>query len=181
MSEGKAHRILSSIELMDTATKTVVEMVEAVFHIEDLYQLSRTNSFIALNFSQLVTNIDYCIFCYLSHIAGASKEQNAGITPAGGTAILSEISSLMGIKQGEPLFENSPSGLLLSISNCFKIQSAKIDLMLDVNVFGTFMQTSGAALIARDAVNAVLGAGQTVVNAGTQIAAKTLPLAMAGA
>ncbi|MCJ7559275.1 hypothetical protein MUO79_01490 [Candidatus Bathyarchaeota archaeon] len=54
---SKASKLLANITTADLMTKELVEMVEAIFHIEDLYDLSRKNSFLALNFFQL---IKYC-------------------------------------------------------------------------------------------------------------------------
>jgi hypothetical protein len=149
MSE-KANKLLNAIGSFDIVTRQLVEMVEAIFHVEDLFTLARNNSFIALNFFQLITNIDYVLFLGMCH------DKDQPILPA---------NILAGNQTPYP---NTLEGILLAISQCFKIQATKMDTLIDVSVITAFMQGTGAAQIAQDAVNAFLGASKEIVNVGTK-------------
>jgi hypothetical protein len=160
MSE-KASKLLNTIGSFDIVTKQVVEMVEAIFHVEDLFTLARNNSFIALNFFQLLANIDYVLFVGMCH------DMKQKITPVGGTNLGAELGSIItGV--GGASFDNNLEGVLLAISNCFKIQAAKMDANIDVYMLSAFAQGTGMAQVAQDAVNAFLGASREVVNVGTK-------------
>jgi hypothetical protein len=153
---------LSKIDMFDIATRQLIEMVEAVFHIEDLFELSKRNSFIALNFFQLITNIDYVIFVGMCH------DPKQKITPAGGSSLSTELQSIF--VGGASSFPNTLEGVFLAISHCFQIQAAKMDALIDVNVVTAFMQGTGAAQIAQDAVKAFATGGMDIMKMASKAA-----------
>jgi len=160
----KTARVLSLINAADLATGQIVEMVEKIFHVEDMFVLAKKNSFLALNFFELVCNIDYCLI------------SPNPVVPVGTsvTGIMGLGTNLLGIQGGE--FEHSPMGKLAAVAECFKIQAAKMNDMITTDTVSAFMQGTGAAQIAQDAVNAFLAGGLMVAKEGV----KMLP-AVAGA
>ena len=152
---GKASKLLANIAVADLMTKDLVEMVEAIFHIEDLYELARKNSFIALNFFQLIVNLDYVIL------------KPDAVMPVGSGSLLGENISTK--------YEFSLKGKLNAIAECFRLQASKMDSMINADTLTAFMQGTGAAQIAQDAVNALLGGGMMVAKE----AIKALPAAAA--
>lgn len=155
----KASRLLANISAADIMTRELVEMVEAIFHIEDLYELARKNSIIALNFWQLICNIDYCIL---------SPGQ---MQPAGETNVMSELLELVGVSGTAYPF--TIKGKMAAIAECFKIQATKMNVLIDTNIVKQIIDATGAAQIAQDAINAFLGGGMLVAKE----AIKALPLA----
>ena len=159
---SEKNKWLNIIGAVDEGTRSIVEMVEAIFHIEDLFTLAKNNSFIALNFYQMIANIDYVLFVAMTH------DINQKIQPAGETNLAAEVGSVLTGTGAQ--FPNTLEGTLLAISHCFKIQAAKMDTLIDVNVLKDFMQGTGAAQIAQDACNALLN--------GAGALAKAIPLAV---
>ena len=148
LSEQAHSKWLKVIGDTNIGVRQVVELVEAIFHIEDMYQLSRANSFLALNFFQLINNIGYCITLFLSRT-------NQDISPAGGIGTLAEGNyTLSG--GGASSFPNTVQGLMMAISHCFQIQANKMDAMITTDLVSAWMSATGAAQIASDAVNACL-------------------------
>lgn len=168
--DGRA-KWLASIGAVDIGVREIVEMVEAIFHIEDLYELSKRNTFLALNFFQLICNIDYVIFVGMCH------DPKQGIQPAGETNIGAEIASIL-VGTGAP-FPNTIEGVLLAISHCFKIQCAAVMAMVTTTTLSDFMQGTGIASVVSDALNALLTGAQGLTNLGKS-AGEALPL-LAGA
>jgi hypothetical protein len=162
----KASKLLAGITTADLMTKQVVEMVEAIFHIEDLYQLSKGNSFLALNFFQLITNIDYIILT------------PGEMRPAGASDTAGELLALIGVK-GQ-VFPFTIQGKIAAIAECFKIQADKMDKMVSVEQLTAFMQGTGAAQIAQDAINSFTKGGMAILQDLTKGASQALPL-VAGA
>lgn len=155
------NRMLEAIGALDLGTRTIVEMLEAIFHIEDLYELAKGNSFIAMNFVQLVTNIDYCL------LVGMVHDKNQPIQPAGETNLGAELGSVI-VGSGAQ-FPNTIEGVILAISHCFKIQAAKMDTLIDVNVVSAFMQGSGAAQIAQDTIKSFSNAGMQILKSAEKV------------
>jgi len=155
----KATDLLANISAADMMTRELVEMVEAIFHIEDLYELARRNSIIALNFWQLICNIDYCIL------------SPGSMQPAGETNIMAEVLELVGI--AGTAYPFNIKGKMAAIAECFKIQAMKMNVLIDTNIVKQIIDATGAAQIAQDAVNAFLGGGMLVAKE----AVKALPLA----
>jgi len=158
----KTSNLLANISAADIMTRELVEMVEAIFHIEDLYVLAQRNSIIALNFWQLICNIDYCIL---------SPGQ---MQPAGETNVMSEVLEFIGVTG--TAFPYNIKGKIAAVAECFKIQAVKMNALIDTNIIKQIIDATGAAQIAQDAVNAFLGGGMMVAKEAT----KALPL-MAGA
>ena len=150
----KTAKILSLVSAADLATGQIVEMVEKIFHVEDMFTLAKKNSFVALNFFQLVCNIDYCLI------------SPNPVTPVGtsATGLAAIGTNLLGIEGGQ--FTNSPMGKLAAVAECFKIQAAKMNDMITTDTISSFMQGTGAAQIAQDAVNALLSGGIMLATGG---------------
>lgn len=147
MAMSRASKLLQKINTADLATRELVEMIEAVFHIEDLFTLARANSFIALNFFELICNLDYVIF------------SPTEVMPVG-TDTTGLIGAMDWIVGGSTYkFPLSLTGKLAAVAFCFKLQATKLDSMLTGDVLTAFMQGTGAAQIAQDAVNAMLKGG----------------------
>ena len=155
-------RSLDAISAIDEGTRTLIEMVEAIFHIEDLFELSKGNSFIALNFFQLMSNIDYVL------LVGMTHDKKQPISPAGSTSIAGEIAEVT--YGGGNTYENNLEGVVLALSQCFKIQANKMNALIDVNAISAFMQGTGAAQIAQDAVNAFAQGGMKILESASKAA-----------
>jgi hypothetical protein len=162
-------KALANLQNIDLMTGELVETVEKIFHIEDLFKLSQKNSFLALNFFQLMCNIDYVILT------------PGRAAPVGSTNISAEILELLFGFQGID-YPFSLRGKLAAVAECFRVQASKMDALISVDVITAFMQGTGAAQIAQDAVNAFLGAGTTAVNTavsgggkGGKVASSILP------
>ena len=159
----RASKLLANISAADIMTRELVEMVEAIFHIEDLYTLAQRNSIIALNFWQLICNIDYVIL------------QPGQMNPAGETNVLSEVLEFIGVTG--TAFPYTVKGKIGAVAECFKIQATKMNTLIDTNLIKQVIDATGAAQIAQDALNAFLGGGMMVAKE----AVKALPLMAAGA
>lgn len=152
---------MTDVSVADVVVRELIEMVEAIFHIEDLYELARKNSFIAVNFFQLMTNLDYVILTPIKKIR-----------PVGSGTILGEnVATEFNVDQDGLL-----KAKLGAVAECFRLQAAKMDSMINSEVLGNFMQGTGAAQIAQDAVNALLSGGMMVAKEGV----KALPVAAVG-
>ena len=154
-----------TIDTADIITKQIVEMIEAIFHIEDIFTLAKGNSFIAMNFLQLICNLDYVIFT------------PTDMSPAGSdaTGLIGAAENVLGI--GGKSFKLSPEGKLAAIAECFRIQANKMDTMITIDQATAFLQGTGAAQIAQDAINAFLKGGGQITSALAQAA----PVLAAGA
>jgi hypothetical protein len=154
-AEQQKNKLLQAIGAMDEGTRTIVEMVEAIFHIEDMFTLARGNSFIAMNFMELMNNINYCL------LVGMLHDDKINISPVGGENIPTEVGNVLGL--GAYQFPNTVKGTVLSVAYCFKIQAAKLNTLIDVNVLTAFMQGSGAAQIAQDTIKSFSNAGISII------------------
>lgn len=157
----KASRLLNAVTTFDIVTKQLVETVEAIFHIEDLFTLAKGNSFVALNYFQLICNLDYVIFTPIPALP-------VGIADTG---IGADILYFFGISGSETRYPLTLKGKLAAIAECFRLQSIKMDKMITTDTLTAFMQGTGAAQIAQDAVNALLKGG-----GGGELAKAALPL-----
>jgi hypothetical protein len=156
MSEGS--KALAVIGAADLATAQVVEMIEKIFHIEDLFTLAKANSFIALNFWELVCNLDYVIL---------SPTEVTPIGEADQGAIPSFLENVLGT--GGHTFKLSARGKLAAVAECFRLQALKLDALITTDVISAFMQGTGAAQIAQDAINAFANTGMQVLKMGSGI------------
>ena len=163
------NRWLDKIRSGDEATKMIVESIEAVFRIEDMFTLARSNTFIALNFMQLICNLDYVIFT-------PTEASPVGTATTGAVNIIRGTFSIADEK-----FDFSIKGKLAAIAYCFKIQAAKLDTMITTETLSAFMQGTGAAQIAQDTAKALLNGGLDILKGTVQGAQQALPLLAAGA
>lgn len=141
----KGSEFMKKVNAADIIMGQIVEMLEGVFHIEDMYSLARQNSFIALNFMELICNLDYVIFT-------PTEMAPAGATMSDG--LIGAAQNIIGI--GGKTFRLTPQGKLAAIAECFRVQAVKLDSMITNDLITTFMQGTGAAQIAQDAVSAFL-------------------------
>jgi hypothetical protein len=151
-------KALAMVNTADIATGQLVEMIEKVFHIEDLFTLARANSFIALNFWELICNIDYCIL------------SPTEVTPVGASsqgAIPSIIENVIGVSGSS--YKLSAKGKIASIAECFRLQALKMDALITTDVISAFMQGTGAAQIAQDAINAFANGGMQILKMGAGV------------
>lgn len=146
MSEQKVEamkKAFDTLKLIGAGTREVVETVEAIFHIEDFYELAKRNSFIGLNFYQMMCNINAVII-------SPFPVSIPGDTISGG--LLGGIEDIL-IGGGSIAYKPTIRGKLMAISACFRAQAKKMDDLIDVNIIASFMQGTGAAQIAQDAIN----------------------------
>jgi hypothetical protein len=155
MSASKGAKLLEGISNADIATSQLVEMIEKVFHIEDLFKLAQHNSFVALNFWELICNIDYVVL------------SPGDVTPIGAAdmgAIPSFIENVTGA--GGRSFKLSIKGKVAAVAECFRLQALKMDSLITTEVISAFMQGTGAAQIAQDAINAFANGGMQILKMG---------------
>ena len=155
---------LETVEDISYVIKNVVENVESIVHIEDFFALAKGNSFLAMNFYELLCNINYCIF------------SPAPVRPIGQihTGTIGTAEAALGIPS--PEFPCTLKGKLEAVSYCFALQANKMDGMISSEILTQFMQGTGAAQIAQDTAKALLNGGMDILKQGVS----TLPLAAAG-
>ena len=152
-------KTVDTVKIASQVTKETVEALESIFHIEDLYNLARQNSFIAMNFFELVCNLDYVI-----------------LTPMDAKPVGQDDTGIIGVVQATFSIDGNRypftlRGKLAAIADCFRKQANKMDGMLSTEILSAFMQGTGAAQIAQDAVNAFANAGMQILQ-NQQVATK---------
>lgn len=155
---SKAAGALATINAADIGISQLVEMIEKIFHIEDLFTLARANSFIALNFWELIANIDYVIL---------SPTEVTPIGAADQGALPSFLENVLGT--GGHTFKLTVRGKVAAVAECFRLQALKMDSLITTEVIAAFMQGTGAAQIAQDAINAFANGGMQILKMGAGI------------
>lgn len=145
IAQDKASDLLIAMNEANIVTMEIVDSLNTVFHLNDLLALAQKNSFIALNYFQLICNIDYVLL--MPYKVNPIGTINTGLT---GT-----MDNLGGNTRGVD-FEFTVKEKIAAVAYCFQIQAAKMNDAITTDTVSAFLQGTGAAQIAQDAVNAFL-------------------------
>ena len=148
VAQQQASELLLAFQEASIIAKDVVDTLNATFHLKELLELANKNSFIALMYYELICNINYVLLMPYS------------VNPVGtlDTGLSATWSEITGNTKGVT-FEFTPREKLAAVAFCFQVQAAKMHDMVSTDILGTFMQSTGAAQIAQDAINAFAGSG----------------------